>query len=917
MEETAIAAAPESLMETAAEPSLEATLDASEGGGEIGAARAPRAPRPGDRIGRYVLIERVGQGAMGTVYAAYDPDLDRRIALKLLRGRAAGDEQQLRLMREAQAMARVSHPNVVHVYEVGSHGRQVFLAMEFIEGQTLSAWLAAEKRSLAAILEVFVAAGRGLAAAHQAGLVHRDFKPDNVLVDRSGRPRVLDFGLARTEDAEIEAGRGSAVDGGASTAMSTELTRTGALLGTPAFMAAEQFAGRAATAQSDQFAFCVALWSALAGQRPFAGDTPMTLAVAVQEGRRRPMPANRDVPGVLREALERGLSRTMEERWPSMDALLEALEPAPASSRRWLGLALAGVAVLGVGLGLGLRESEVEADEADPCAGITGPMDAAWAEAERGAVQAAIAESGASSAEQVAARVDLRLDAYASRWRATATQACAATHRDQSQSTHMFALQQACLDRRLAAFGGLTQGLASAGPEAVERAVEAVEGLPRLERCADFEALLQAVAPPEDPAIAERVAEQRRRLARARSVAGLGRYAESEASLEACGREAEDLDYLPLQAEVAVALARVRVQSGRADEMARDARRGFALAVRAGDDATAALAATLLADALGTWNHRHEAAREWLTVAQAHLDGLPEPRTREQAELRSVEGNVEYVARELEASRASKLEAKALYEQLGSELEITQMLNDVAVVETALGDLGAARRALLEVRERQVAVLGEDHPEVGLVDQNLATVAQRAGDDDEAIRLFRRAMACAERSRGQAHPSYSVPKIAIAEIHLRQGKLEDATRGALAARALLEGTDSERYNHVRASLVVARAQLELGDEARALEAAGLAVDTAVEGLGEDHELTHAAWIVRGRALRVRGELDEAEADLRRALDGALGDEAHRNAGDAYAELAALLRERGRDPEAEAMAEASREWLARVGSGEAR
>ncbi len=794
--------------------------------------RAPASPRsdasparPGDRIGRYVLIEQVGKGAMGTVYAAYDPDLDRRIALKLLHGRAAGEEQRARLQREAQAMARVSHPNVVHVYEVGRHETQVYLAMEYIEGLPLSRWLEAEDHPLEAILEVFIAAGRGLAAAHEAGLVHRDFKPDNVLVDAAGRPRVLDFGLAQSA-AEIP-----------------EDPSLGAILGTPAYMPAEQWAGLAATDRSDQFAFCVSLWSALAGERPFAGDTPAALAFHVQQGKRRAMPTSRGVPTRVREALERGLSLQQDDRWPSMDALLEVLEPTPPGSGRWLAAGLGIAAVLAIGLAFGLRGHQ---SAPDPCAASAGPMDAAWTAETREAVRASIEGSGSPSAAWVASGVERSLDGYAEAWRGTASRACKATHHERAQSERMLTLQQACLDRSLAAFDGLTHELAASDAEAVEQALQAVRGLPSIERCGDTEALLQAVAPPEDPQVASRVAELHRDVARAESVADLGRYAEAERLLEATQVEASKLDYLPLQGEVAVALASNRVESGRTDEMEGDARRAFELAVRAGDPSTAHQAAVLLADALGTWGHRDDAAAQWLAIARSYLALLPEPRTAEEARLLAVEGNVAFVAGRYDEARSAFAGALELHERLGAELEVALRLNDLAVVATSQDRLDTARDLLTQSRQRTVAVLGEDHPQVGLIDQNLGTAASRAGRNDEAIRLLRAAMANAERNRSREHPSYSVPLISVARIHLAQGELDEAREEILEARELLEGNLSERYNYSRANAVLAEIELARDDVPAALAAATTAVEVAEVALGADHSATVSAREVLAR-----------------------------------------------------------------------
>ncbi len=260
---------------------------------------------------------------MGIVYAARDVELGREVAIKLLRPELSHRDDE-RLTSEARALARLSHPNVVSVFDVGTYEEQRFIAMEFVPGQNLRRWLDAP-RSLREVLQVFVAAGRGLHAAHEQGLVHRDFKPDNVLVGDDGRPRVLDFGLARPPDVagaapvmppEIPAG----VD-----PLATMLTQAGQVLGTPAYMAPEQHLGEPADARSDQFAFAVALYHAVYGVRPFTGDDPRALALSIVRGRLRPATPRFPVPAWLDDLLVRALSVDPAGRFPTMGELLERM----------------------------------------------------------------------------------------------------------------------------------------------------------------------------------------------------------------------------------------------------------------------------------------------------------------------------------------------------------------------------------------------------------------------------------------------------------------------------------------------------------------------------------------------------------------------------------------------------------------
>ncbi len=315
---------------------------------------------PSRQIGRFTVLGLVGRGGLGEVYAAYDPELDRRVALKVLVH--ADDRSGLaRLRREAMAMARLSHPNVARVFDVGSIDSRLFIAMEFIRGQTLRAWLAEQPRSWREVREVFLAAGHGLAAAHREGIIHRDFKPDNVLIDEEGRARVVDFGLAIPADESVR------------TADQDELVTTvepdnnG---GTPAYMAPEQHIGCPADARADQYSFCVALFEALYGRRPFLGRTWQTLSPQVLRGSLETLAAARRVPPHVRRIVLRGLSSAPARRYPDMDVLLAELAHEPAPSRMPRHLLLAAAA-----LGLTAASVVYSMPAATPALAASGPTD--------------------------------------------------------------------------------------------------------------------------------------------------------------------------------------------------------------------------------------------------------------------------------------------------------------------------------------------------------------------------------------------------------------------------------------------------------------------------------------------------------------------------------------------------------------
>ncbi|HLT37426.1 MAG TPA: serine/threonine-protein kinase, partial [Enhygromyxa sp.] len=412
----------------------------------------------GDSIGRYVVVDVVGHGGMGVVYAAWDPKLDRRIALKLVTLGARtgigvgteGDIQRLRLLREAQALARLEHPNVVKVHDVGvcrsgADGaigpEQVFIAMEYVAGRSLREWLRDDKRKLQAVLEVFIAAGHGLAAAHRAGLVHRDFKPDNVLVGEAGEVKVVDFGLARDSRADdrprarewadtepaIAAALGRAgaqpveriesveedapapvepepsaphsVDSHRSRLPSSagNITLTGTVLGTPAYMAPEQHARSTVDAASDQYAFCVALWEAVYGKRPFSGRRSDVLAERKRKLQIRESSRGLRVPRWLRSALLRGLSVDPRRRFADIDELLAELERNLVVRRRRAGP----IAALGVAAALGLIASSSlwARTDATPCAAPVERLTGVWDDARRAEVERALLASDLAYAD--------------------------------------------------------------------------------------------------------------------------------------------------------------------------------------------------------------------------------------------------------------------------------------------------------------------------------------------------------------------------------------------------------------------------------------------------------------------------------------------------------------------------------------
>ena len=318
-------------------------LTRSTGNASLSDSCAPP-PQAGERVGRFLLMDELGAGGMGVVYAAHDPQLDRRVALKILApaaGGTTGPASQARLLREAQAMARLSHPNVVPVYEAGTDQGRIFLVMEYVEGVSLRRWLTTGQRTEREILDVFIQAGRGLQAAHAAGLVHGDFKPENVMVGLDGRARVTDFGLAR------DLGTADTVEMGTESPKPDHVTRKSFLMGTPRYMAPEQYRREIVDSRADQFSFCVALFEALWREAPFAGATEDAVVLAKLTGRISEPPKVGASATSLRSVVTKGLSATANQRFERMEALLSALERARrARSLPARGLAVAAAVAL-------------------------------------------------------------------------------------------------------------------------------------------------------------------------------------------------------------------------------------------------------------------------------------------------------------------------------------------------------------------------------------------------------------------------------------------------------------------------------------------------------------------------------------------------------------------------------------------
>ena len=829
-----------------------------EGGGAPARSRKDDYLADGATVGRYIVKERLGEGGMGVVYAATDPELDRTVALKLLQTRRGDEREPAWLLREAQALARLSHPNVVAIYDVGTlPGDRVFIAMEHVEGETLRVW-ARRGQPWRRVIEAMRGAGAGLAAAHAVGLVHRDFKPDNVIVGRDGRVRVMDFGLARlrvegetpTTPSEPPL-RNSDLSIESRSPLSASLTIAGEVFGTPAYMAPELYQGMPADARTDQFSFGVALYEALFRKRPYKREQ---LAAPTAPLVPAPPPPS-DVPVRLQRVVMRALAPRPEDRFESMAALLDVLVVESVRARRlaWLG---AGALVLAGGIGataLALRGHA----EPPPCQGLEQRLAGVWDPAAKQTLAASFVASKLPYAERVAAGIERTLDGYTAEWVAAAAQSCRATRVERTQPEDVLALRQACLDQRLDEAHALIELFAKADAPLVDKADKAVAQLPPIARCANVAALLAPDRPP--PELVAQLAQIRRQVVTAKAAVYAGRAAPALAVIDPAIETAKQLGFEPLTADAlyvrgsALGLtAKWEPAAGAFAEAAWAAIRG-----RRDDIAgeAALTAAQIAADGLG----KPAEAKIWLGLARAALARLHDRNL--DLELLEVEGIVDVasgdtaggIAAHREALRAAEAfhgpndsdlwrplftlastlsrghafaDATPYYERALAlhTASVGDLHPDIALILTNLGaayDHGNAPDKARTSLERALAIrettFGADSPRLIATLNNMADLLKKQRDYAAALVAIARAEAIAAKVPGTAHPLYHTVLTTLGEIRQAAGDRAGARTALDEALALETKTTSPMLPTTLAS----RADLAIADKAYA-DAAALA-----------------------------------------------------------------------------------------------
>jgi tetratricopeptide (TPR) repeat protein len=776
----------------------------------------------GEVIGPYVVLDVLAEGGMGVVYTAYHPGLNRKAALKLIRpdlyAGATATAGRTRLLREAQAMAQLSHPNVVTVFDAGEVGEKVFIAMELVEGRTLKEWLQDRQRPWREIVAMFGEAGQGLAAAHRAGLIHRDFKPENVLVGQDGRPRVTDFGLARAVDAGPEPVSTTVLES-PTPILQTPMTIAGSVMGTPGYLPLEQGRGQQVDARTDQFSFFASLHYGLYGQLPFAGATLAETLESMEKGQVRAAPEGTRVPSRIRNVLLRGLAIKPEDRFPSLDAGLEALQRAAVPPYRrgwpaWAALALVG-AVAGVWA--------IARQQRPHCSGFESELAPVWGPEHKAALQQAMQQTGVLYAADAWSAFQRTVDVYARDWIQARTQACQALERDKGK---LALATQACLEDRREELGaaatGLRDRLKRGDKDAARTAAQVAASLTPLSRCTDPRAF--AAAAVSAPANTEKSAAMRKELVRIKTLLDARQHPPAEEAALALASAARAAGDRPLLAEVLFQLGEVQRR-----------RTEWKPAMQTLEEAD------LVSEAIGF---------DWL-------------RTRIAATLASTCN----LSQDNVCARAWIRRGRARVERIGgdswSEIRISTVDGAVLFVEGKRDEMVASMQHGLEVAR---STYGEDNPQTVSMLVSLATAFYNFERNEDCLRTANEAMEVSRRVLGPNHPDVAESEKLAAAARIRMGEFEEGQKMMEHARGPIAATWGEedfRAGEIESTL--GESGRGMGDLDAALGHARRAEQIFTRKFGPQSDPVVEVVARQAEYLREQGKPKEAWAVLRRAL----------------------------------------------------
>ncbi len=869
----------------------------------------------GTMVGRYRIERRVGAGGMGVVYAAVDAELERKVALKFLRPeleKHGGDALEQRLLRECRAMAKLAHPNVITLYDIDRLDGRLYMAMELIDGQSLRGWLG-EKRGWTEILGTFVAAGNGLAAAHRAGIVHRDFKPDNVLIANDGRVLVMDFGVAASGVMDSESGVGVGKGRGTE---EVGLTVTGMAVGTPAYMPPEQYRGDPVDARSDVFSFCVSLFQALHGRRPFAGARSSEIQDAIAAGAIAAPPDGSEVPGWLHRAVVRGLAADPAQRWPSMDALLAVLAPRRRRRRRTVAAAAA-IVVLAAGGAAAWAWTAGEAQgkqkqqqvhelelQGNGCPDPRERLGAAWDLDTELRVQTAVLAAGGPPAIARWRRVDAALDRWSDRWTAMHAQVCAAG-RSGEVSRELTDLRMECLDARRREAAALTELLAESPPDGLDGAAEAVEGLPAVDGCATAAVLGVRMHWPEDQETRREVAELRNAIARADALRLAGDPRSGALLLEPLVALAAGLHWKPIEAELQYTLGAIQATGNPKIALA-TVRRAAVTAEASRHELVAAEAWILLISIAAEDLGDLERAAEYADSAQAAIERLGGDRELE-SRYRYHLGILRWRQGKHAEAEAEFAKALALARAIGSSAQEIGALSGLGLVYEDRGEFKRALEIHQKVIAARAAEFGPVHPDLALDHANLASAYMELGDQAAALEHATQALAIGEQALGAGHPELGTHVFNLGEMQRVAGNGEQAL--ALFRRAEQIYADGLGPRHARVAMTLEHQGGALIGLDRAAEAVPLierALGIYRDTVGE-HHADHGKCLVNladaeTRAGKLDAALDHARSG-RDTLRAALGPD-HAHVGFAGVQLGTTLLAAGRARDAIAELEAA-------------
>ncbi|MEM6991264.1 MAG: tetratricopeptide repeat protein [Myxococcota bacterium] len=806
----------------------------------------------GARVDRFVIERKLGAGGMGVVYAASDPRLQRRVALKLLRARrdVDYDEGVSRLLREARSAASLTHVNVVSVYECGVVDGGVYIAMELVEGDTIREWIRRRPRSVNEIVDAAIEAGRGLVAAHSAGIVHRDVKPENLLVTDNGGVKVVDFGIARAVSSVSLSGSDSAIE-----PPPGSLTRDGTLLGTPGYLAPEYFDRGEVGEALDQFAYCVTLYELLFGEKPYGRSGERSLRENVRAGNVRPAPPGARVPAAYRRVIVRGLQPDATRRYGSMAALVHALERARGRRRHRAMAAVFGATVLGsVAMGRYALVSDVDAR-----------CDAETDEGERGlrarlaAALEQLSSLGPASGEPARARVAGVVGTWPERWAAARARACTEAGPERSAPEQQLTL--VCLDAQAREISVLLETVATADLAAARTLTTGALQLPLVDNCQDVEAL--ATQPPivADARARAPIDDVVVRTDRIRALLALGRVADADEAARALEPLAEAIDHAPTKANALLALARVHAALGdtngaivRLEAALPAAERGRAPLPRAEVwmDLATAYARDGRTDAALVALEASDAA-----AAGLHLAGTLRPRMQ--------------LARALVYRHADQRERAAALLEGMLQLDLSPTDRETVLFELAQVTYGLTNaevsaswhRKALRLREE---AYGPDHP---LVAESLSALGRvlKTADTPAAVEPLQRALEIQRRTYGPQGLPVAFTMERLAGVHTRLQEPDRALELLQQAIAIIEQHPGRAARD--AALVFSRLGSALSMRGRhdeALAAHQEAFDRLERALGARHPRLALPALNYGHAARRAGRLHDAAVWWDRAIE---------------------------------------------------